>query len=86
MAARFDALQPGKAAESFPWSKSMVCFNHAPRFVITTLLAALAEVGTASAFAQAPEVVRVRGEVVSFDGAKTIVVKPPGHGHDSASW
>ena len=53
----------------------MFRFNHARRLIITTLLAALAEFTTASAFAQAPEVVRVRGEVISFDGSKTLLVK-----------
>ncbi len=53
----------------------MLRFRHAPRFVIVTLFGALAALSTASAFAQTPEVVRVRGEVVSFDGASTLVVK-----------
>jgi hypothetical protein len=39
------------------------------------LLGALVAAGAAPALAQTPEVVRVRGEVVSFDGASTLVVK-----------
>ena len=49
-------------------------FNCPTRFVAATLVGALA-LFTASAFAQTPEVLRVRGEVVSFDGASTLVVK-----------
>jgi len=55
----------------------MLRFDNAPRFGAATLalFGALALFSTASAFAQTPEVVRVRGEVVSFDGASTLVVK-----------
>ena len=53
----------------------MFRFNHAPRFVIAGLFGAFAALSTSSAFAQNAEVVRVRGEVVSFDGASTLVVK-----------
>ena len=53
----------------------MLRFSHAPRFIIATLFGAFAALSTASAFAQTPEVVRVRGEVVSFDGTSTLVVK-----------
>jgi hypothetical protein len=53
----------------------MFRFNHAPRFVIAGLVGAFAALSTSSAFAQNAEVVRVRGEVVSFDGASTLVVK-----------
>jgi hypothetical protein len=51
----------------------MLRFSYAPRFVVATLFGAVAALSTASA--QTPEVVRVRGEVVSFDGASTLVVK-----------
>lgn len=53
----------------------MLRFSHAPRFVIATLFGAFAALSAAPAFAQTPEVVRVRGEVVSFDGTSTLVVK-----------
>jgi hypothetical protein len=53
----------------------MFRFNHTPRFVIAGLFGAFAVLSTSSAFAQNAEVVRVRGEVVSFDGASTLVVK-----------
>jgi hypothetical protein len=53
----------------------MVRFKRYSRFVAATLFGALAGLGTTSAFAQNAEVARVRGEVVSFDGQATLVVK-----------
>ncbi len=52
----------------------MVRFNHVPRLAIASIFGAVAALCAAAAFAQAPETVRVRGEVVSLDET-TLVVK-----------
>ncbi|MBV9113071.1 MAG: hypothetical protein JOY67_09635 [Hyphomicrobiales bacterium] len=53
----------------------MVRLKQAAASMAGMLLGALLASGTPPASAQTPEVVRVRGEVVSFDGASTLVVK-----------
>jgi len=52
----------------------MICVNSAPRLVAATLFGVACVLGALPSAAQTPETVRVRGEVVSLDGA-TLIVK-----------